>query len=138
MAKVDVWLRVRYLKALEVLVVEDNEANSLLMLTLLQRAGHKVVMAENGTEACAVTSEQKFDVILMDVQMPVCDGLTATRSIRDGEGPCKDVPIVAVTAHAMAEDRDKCIDAGMNDHLTKPVNARALAELLARVCSGVD
>ena len=125
-------------KALEVLVVEDNEANSLLMLTLLQRAGHKVVMAENGTEACAVTSEQKFDVILMDVQMPVCDGLTATRSIRDGEGPCKDVPIVAVTAHAMAEDRDKCIDAGMNDHLTKPVNARALAELLARVCSGVD
>ena len=119
--------------ALEILVVEDNEANSLLMLTLLQRAGHKVVLAENGNKACAIAAAQKFDAILMDVQMPVCDGLSATRKIRAGDGPCKEVPIVAVTAHAMATDRESCIAAGMDDHLTKPVSAKALTELLARV-----
>ena len=119
--------------ALEILVVEDNEANSLLMLTLLQRAGHKVVMAENGIKACEIAAQRKFDAILMDVQMPVCDGLSATREIRAGNGPCKAVPIVAVTAHAMATGRESCIAAGMDDHLTKPVSAKALIELLARV-----
>jgi PAS domain S-box-containing protein len=118
----------------DILVVEDNEANSLLMLTLLQRAGHTVELAENGFQAVQIAAQREFNAILMDVQMPECDGISATREIREGDGACKDVPIVAVTAHAMPADRQKCIDAGMDDHLTKPVSAKALSEVLARVC----
>jgi PAS domain S-box-containing protein len=118
----------------DILVVEDNEANSSLMLTLLQRAGHTVELAENGHQAVQIAAQREFNAILMDVQMPECDGISATREIRGGDGACKDVPIVAVTAHAMPADRQKCIDAGMDDHLTKPVSAKALSEVLARVC----
>ena len=120
---------------LDVLVAEDSEANRLLIVTFLEAAGHKVDIAVNGNMACERAGAKRFDVILMDVQMPECDGLTATRLIRSGDGPCRDVPIIAVTAHAMAEDRERCFDAGMNDYLTKPLGAKTLLETLTKVSS---
>jgi len=120
-------------RPLYVLVAEDSEANRLLIVTFLEAAGHRVEIAKDGTDACKKAAETRFDVILMDVQMPECDGLSATRIIRSGDGPCRDVPIVAVTAHAMVEDRIRCLEAGMNDYLTKPLGVEALLAMLSKM-----
>ena len=86
-------------------------------------------------DVCDKAGKKRFDVILMDVQMPECDGLTATRAIRAGDGPCRDAPIIAVTAHAMAEDRKRCLAAGMNVYLTKPLGSQTLLATLTKVSS---
>ena len=117
---------------LKILLAEDGKANQILAVALLTKWGHQVVVAENGEEAVEYFQHDSFDLILMDVQMPVLDGLEATRRIRELEG-CNEVriPIIAMTARAMKGDRESCLAAGMDDYLSKPVSAAELAAALA-------
>lgn len=116
-------------KGKSVLLVDDSEINRLLLNRILSNQNMVVTLADNGEEAIKKASSSEFDVILMDVQMPVMDGRTATRTLRSG-GYKK--PIIALTAHAMKEDRDRCIEAGCNDYLTKPVDFEVLFQTLAK------
>jgi PAS domain S-box-containing protein len=113
-----------------VLLAEDNIINRLIARELLTNAGLVVEQAENGAIALELASQQRWDLILMDMQMPVMDGLEAARGIR--ERGDRRVPIIAMTANAFAEDRDACLAAGMNDHIAKPVNPAALYAILMR------
>ena len=120
---------------LHVLLVEDNPANQKVAIHFLQERGHFVDIAGNGREAVELTELDSYDVILMDVQMPEMNGLEATALIRQREQGRQRVPIIAMTAHAMKEDRDRCLAAGMDGYLSKPVSAQAmigLVESLAR------
>jgi light-regulated signal transduction histidine kinase (bacteriophytochrome)/DNA-binding response OmpR family regulator len=118
---------------LHILLVEDNVVNQKLALTLLAKAGHRVSLAANGLKAINKWQDGEIDLILMDVQMPEMDGYEATRQIRKLEEPTgSHVPIVAMTAHAMAGDRELCLQAGMDDYLTKPIQRRELLGMLAR------
>ena len=117
--------------SLNVLLAEDGLANQKLAIGLLKRWGHSVTVVENGSDAVNAWANNDFDVILMDVQMPVMDGLEATQSIRSREaGSNRHVPIIAVTAHAMTGDREKCLAAGMDGYVTKPFKKQALYEAL--------
>ena len=113
-----------------VLLAEDNIVNRLIARELLSNAGLVVEQAENGAIAVELAAQQKWDLILMDMQMPVMDGLVAARAIR-ARGDIA-VPIIAMTANAFVEDRDACLEAGMNAHIAKPVNPAALYALLMR------
>jgi PAS domain S-box-containing protein len=104
-----------------ILLAEDNEINALLATTILEEAGFSVEVVVNGAEAVEA-STRGFDLILMDVQMPVMDGLQATREIRARGGPAASTPIVALTANAMRSDQDACLEAGMNDFVSKPLD----------------
>ena len=108
---------------LKILVAEDNPTNQILLRMILERDGHAVVVANHGGEAVTRYSEGGFDLVLMDMQMPEMDGLDATRAIRTLEAAqgITAVPILAITANAMQGDRERCLDAGMNDYLAKPV-----------------
>ncbi len=120
--------------AVRVLVVEDNPVNVEVAQEYLGNLGCAIKLAGNGVEAVAAFSEPRFDIILMDCQMPVMDGLEATRRIREAEkilGTAR-TPIVAVTANAYAEDRAKCLAAGMDDYLSKPFTEAQLAQLLSK------
>jgi two-component system, sensor histidine kinase and response regulator len=114
-----------------VLVVEDNEINRDLATELLGDLGIEVAVAVTGREGVDQITLEAFDLVLMDIQMPVMDGLTATKLIRTQERFC-DLPIIAMTAHAMRGDRERSLDAGMNDHLTKPINPETLTAMLLR------
>jgi signal transduction histidine kinase/ligand-binding sensor domain-containing protein/ActR/RegA family two-component response regulator len=117
---------------LRILVAEDNVVNQKLALAMLRKLGHQPVLAENGVQALAKWEAEQFDLILMDVQMPEMDGISATRSIRTRESSTGDhIPIVAMTAHAMSSDRERCLDAGMDGYLSKPVSRNSLIETLA-------
>ncbi|MBN2105992.1 MAG: response regulator [Deltaproteobacteria bacterium] len=123
------------LRGARVLVVEDNELNRLVAGEILAGAGVLVSYAANGIEALAAMKEARFDAVLMDVQMPLMDGYTATRQMREWEVKVnrkKRLPIIAMTAHAMRHEQAISIDAGMDDHVTKPVNAVAMLDVLAR------
>ena len=113
-----------------VLLAEDNIVNRLVARELLMHCGLVVEQAENGAIALELASSQSWDLILMDMQMPVMDGLVAARAIR--ERGDQRVPIIAMTANAFLEDRDACLEAGMNDHIAKPVNPGALYAILMR------
>ncbi|WP_298380822.1 response regulator [Azospirillum sp.] len=115
-----------------ILVAEDNPVNQQLTLALLRRAGHKAEAVSNGEEAVEAVSSRPYDLVLMDVQMPVMDGLTATRIIRRLSGSAARIPIIALTANAMQGDDAVCLDAGMDDYLSKPINARKLADAVVR------
>ncbi|MGD0201345.1 MAG: response regulator [Bryobacteraceae bacterium] len=118
--------------ALRILVAEDNAVNQRLAVAMLERMGHHVTVADNGAEALDRWRQGGFDVIFMDVQMPGMDGFEATRRIRQEEGASgAHTPILAMTAHAMSGDRQRCLDAGMDDYVSKPVSRRILAEALA-------
>ena len=117
---------------LSVLLVEDNTTNQLLAVTLLEKAGHQVETAVNGKEALAELAKRSFDVVLMDVQMPEMDGFEATARIREREKTTGEhVAIVAMTASAMVGDRERCLDAGMDAYVSKPIHAAELYQTLA-------
>ncbi len=119
---------------LQILVAEDNSVNQTLLLKILKRAGHSTAIATNGLEAVKAFDEARFDVILMDVQMPCMDGLEAIALIRRKERTeGGHIPIVALTAHAMAGDRERCLDAGADAYLSKPVRTSELLEVLRSV-----
>lgn len=116
-------------KKANILLAEDNIINRTLAIRLLEKAGHKVTCAENGDQVLKLLANTKFDLILMDVSMPELDGYGATRRIREIEAESgSHIPIVAMTAHALKEDREKCLVAGMDDYITKPVNVKELFE----------
>ena len=115
-----------------ILLVEDNKINQKLVLTLLQRMGYTVDLAENGLQGVAAAGKQPYALILMDMQMPEMDGLEATRHIRRGNGINSHSPIVALTANAMLADQNACREAGMNDFLSKPFNRATLVACLER------
>src|SRR5260221_3187307 len=114
-------------RRLRILVAEDNPVNQLLATRLLEKRGHAVVVAGTGKDAVAAMEQQQFDIVLMDVQMPEIDGLTATRTIRKYEHKSrKHIPIIAMTAHAMVGDKELCLAAGMDGYLSKPLHPSEL------------
>ncbi|MBE1299371.1 MAG: response regulator [Alteromonadaceae bacterium] len=119
------------LSGANILLAEDNEMNQELVTDLLEMANISVTIAENGEEAIALLNEREFDGVLMDCQMPVMDGYSATRKIRVDERFSK-LPIVAMTANAMAGDKEKAIAAGMNDHIAKPVKVSTMFEVMSK------
>jgi signal transduction histidine kinase/CheY-like chemotaxis protein len=127
-------------RSLRVLLAEDNPVNQTLAVRLLEREGHVAIVARNGREALAALEREPFNLVLMDVQMPEMDGFEATREIRARErcGALPPppgfprLPVIAMTAHAMTGDRERCLEAGMDDYLSKPVQPRALVAALLR------
>jgi PAS domain S-box-containing protein len=119
-------------RAGHILLAEDNRTNQLFASTLLERLGYSVEVAEDGEQALAIASAGGLDLILMDVQMPVMDGLDAAQAIRQLDGPRARVPIIALTADAMSGAREECLAAGMDDYITKPINRAGLLAALDR------
>ncbi|MFO0877073.1 MAG: response regulator [Gemmataceae bacterium] len=116
---------------LRILLVEDNPVNQMVAQRMLEKAGHRVVVAENGRQALNRLSVEPVDLVLMDLQMPEMDGLEATRTIRSQEaGTNRRLPILAVTADAVGGDRERCLAAGMDAYLTKPVQSTALLKAI--------
>jgi CheY-like chemotaxis protein len=117
-----------------ILVVEDNPINQKFAVGMLQKQGYQVGVAENGQEALAKLKESSFDLILMDIQMPIMNGLEATLEIRRLEqDSARHIPIVALTAHASPEDRERCLHAGMDEYLSKPISGKKLTAVIAQV-----
>jgi CheY-like chemotaxis protein len=122
---------------LSLLLVEDNATNQLLAATLLKKAGHAVATAANGKDALDILSQRRFDAIFMDVQMPEMDGFEATKRIRERERLSGEhTPIIAMTASALKGDRARCLDAGMDAYLSKPIHAAELYRVLAEFAGG--
>ncbi|MBY0238754.1 MAG: response regulator [Burkholderiaceae bacterium] len=115
-----------------VLLAEDNLANQEVALAMLRNLGVEVAVAANGVDVIALLERQPFDLILMDCQMPVMDGFQATAAVRAAEGPERHIPIVALTANAVAGDRQRCIDSGMDEYLSKPFTQDQLGDMLRR------
>jgi CheY-like chemotaxis protein/HPt (histidine-containing phosphotransfer) domain-containing protein len=123
---------------LSILVADDVIINQELIMAILTRCGHTVTVANNGEEAVSIWHQNSaaFDIIFMDIQMPVMDGLQATRTIREREhGSGKHIPIVALTAYAMKGDIDRCLDAGMDDYISKPFKSEQVQQALQRLCA---
>jgi signal transduction histidine kinase/DNA-binding response OmpR family regulator len=119
-------------RGLRVLLAEDNRVNQTVATRLLEKMGYSVEVADNGHAALLLLATQPFDLVLMDIQMPEMDGLTATRRIRESERSTPyHLPIVAMTAHAMKGDRELCIEAGMDEYVSKPISAQLLREAIA-------
>ncbi|MDD5564774.1 MAG: response regulator [Thermoanaerobaculaceae bacterium] len=116
----------------KILLVEDNEMNRDMLSRRLARRGFEVVVAVDGKEGVTAAQHESPDLILMDMSLPVTDGWEATRLIRAGAGTAH-IPVIALTAHAMAGDRDKALAAGCNDYDTKPVELERLLEKIARL-----
>jgi CheY-like chemotaxis protein len=120
------------LGSLKILIAEDNLTSLKLLSRILERWGHKMTPATDGREALDLFDKYTFDVVLMDLQMPYVDGFEVTTAIREREQRTgRHTPIVAITAHALAGTREKCLAAGMDDFLTKPIEPRKLLEALA-------
>jgi PAS domain S-box-containing protein len=121
----------KHIQGAKVLLVEDNEINQQVAREILEGAGLKITLADDGQEAVNAVKENEYDAVLMDVQMPVMDGYAATREIRKDKH-FKDLPIIAMTAHAMAGDEDKSLEAGMNGHVAKPIDPDQLFSTLQK------
>jgi CheY-like chemotaxis protein len=119
-------------RRVRILLAEDNRVNQKVLLAILQRLGYHADAVENGAEAIAALDQREYDLVFMDCQMPELDGYEATRAIRQRGAPFSGIPIVALTAHAMQGDREKCIQSGMDDYLPKPVTPSAVAAALER------
>ncbi len=119
----------------KILLVEDNEMNRDMLSRRLTRRGFEVVVAVDGREGVTAAQRESPDIILMDMSLPVTDGWEATRLIRAGAGTAH-IPVIALTAHAMAGDRDKALEAGCNDYDTKPVELERLLGKIARLLDG--
>jgi signal transduction histidine kinase/ActR/RegA family two-component response regulator len=115
-----------------VLVVEDSPVNRLVAVHVLERLGYRVHVVNDGREALEALSTQRYDAVLMDCQMPDIDGYEATRELRRREDGSRHTPVIAMTAHAMTGDRERCLEAGMDDYITKPVRSQILGEVLSR------
>ncbi|WP_269471134.1 response regulator [Thiomicrorhabdus aquaedulcis] len=113
-----------------ILVVEDNTVNQMVAVKLLQKFGYQSQVAHNGKEGVEAFNAESFDLILMDCQMPIMDGYVATATIRQSHA--KQIPIIGLTANAMEGDREKCLQSGMNDYLSKPIDIEKLKEILAK------
>jgi CheY-like chemotaxis protein len=123
-------------RRLTILVAEDSKVNRVVAARILTKLGHEVVLAINGRKALVAHRKRSFDAILMDVQMPDMDGFEATERIRQAEaGSRRRTPIIALTAHAMTGDRERCLAAGMDDYVSKPFSSQDLAAALERVLS---
>jgi CheY-like chemotaxis protein len=119
---------------LHILLAEDNRTNQTVATRMLQKMGHSSVVASNGNEALSLLATNRFDVVLMDIQMPEMDGLSTTMKIRESERETRmHLPIIAMTAHAMKGDRERCIEAGMDGYVSKPISSQELEEALAGV-----
>ena len=126
-------------RRLRILLAEDNEVNQQVAVGLLSKQGHTVVVASDGEEALAQIEKTPFDLILMDVQMPKIGGLQATATIREREKSTgRRLPIIAMTAHAMKGDRERCLAAGMDDYVAKPIEPARLFEAIDRVCGSSE
>jgi CheY-like chemotaxis protein len=119
---------------MRILLAEDSEANQEVAIRILEKLGCEVYLAVDGNQTLDLLRAGEFDCVLMDCQMPRLDGYAATRAIREGYHGVlqKDIHIIAMTAHAMQGDRQKCLQAGMNDYLSKPVTLHRVAEVLAQ------
>ncbi len=115
-----------------ILLAEDHPVNQKMMVKMLEKLGCHVDTVDNGQEAIRRIEQKVYDLVLMDCQMPVMDGYTATKEIRKRDGSLKQIPIIAVTANAMVEDRERCLKAGMNDYLAKPVQKEAVSEMIKK------
>jgi len=120
------------------LIVEDNEINQLLTINMLEGEGIPSKIARHGEEALRVLKVERFDLVLMDIQMPVMDGFEATRAIRQLPPPLCDLPIIALTANAMSGDRERCLEGGMNDYIAKPIEPDQLANKIMDWCGRQD
>ncbi len=118
--------------AFSILVVDDTPIIRGLITKLLSRLGYQADLACNGRDAVAAVQDKSYDLVLMDMQMPELDGISATAEIRRLNGPARDVPIIALTANALAGQREICVAAGMNDFLTKPIDPDALGAAIKR------
>jgi CheY-like chemotaxis protein len=121
-----------------VLVVEDSPVNRVVAIGVLERCGYNAYAVNDGREALEALSSRRYDAVLMDCQMPEIDGYEATRELRRREQGMRHTPVIAMTAHAMHGDRERCLQAGMDDYVAKPVRAQALAEILGRWISAAD
>ena len=119
-------------RKLHILLAEDNAVNQMMAVRILNKLGHVVDVAANGKEALASLRRNPYDLVLMDIQMPEMDGIEATRRIRDGETVRPDIPVIALTAHAMKEDRERCLAAVMDDYVSKPIQREELLGAIAR------
>ena len=120
--------------AQQILVAEDNLVNQLIVVRMLEKLGHKVQCVSNGREALEALDKAPYDLVLMDCQMPEMDGLEATRAIRASQDPAvAHIPVIAMTANAMAGDRELCLEAGMNDYLSKPVSMQEIAKTIGQL-----
>jgi PAS domain S-box-containing protein len=119
---------------LRILLAEDNVVNQKLITRLMEKRGHNVIVAGNGRQAVELLAEESFDLVFMDVQMPVLDGIEATMMIREQEKQTGEhIPIIAMTAYAMKRDRDRCLEAGMDGHISKPIKPAEIEEIIRRV-----
>jgi signal transduction histidine kinase/CheY-like chemotaxis protein len=118
-----------------ILVAEDIKVNQVIIERLLTGIGHQVTLVENGAEAVEAARTGSFDLVLMDMRMPVMDGVAATRAIRALDGPRGTIPILGLTANATPEDTARCLEAGMNDHMIKPIDRAALARAVTKWCA---
>jgi PAS domain S-box-containing protein len=125
--------------SLKILLAEDNRVNQRLAVGLLERMGHRVVVVETGQAAVEACQAEAFDLVLMDIQMPGLDGLDATRAIRTNESDQGErLPIIAMTAHAMSGDRQRCLDAGMDEYLSKPIRIAELEEKIGQLIESAE
>jgi PAS domain S-box-containing protein len=126
-------------RSLKILVAEDTPFNQKFILRLLERWKHQTILVENGQQALEALKKDEFDIILMDVQMPQMDGLAATAAIRETERSRNShIPIIAMTAHAVKGDRERCLDAGMDDYISKPINSDTLFEAIEALTQPAD
>lgn len=121
-------------RELRILIAEDNKVNQAVIRALVERAGHRPDIVSNGLEAVSACMRAPYDVILMDVQMPEMDGMTATKRIRETEKPPARIPIIALTANAMKGDRERYLKSGMDDYVSKPIDPAALFSAIRRTC----
>lgn len=126
----DIKLNIEKRKKYKILLAEDNLINQKVAIRTLNSAGYQVDAVMNGEQAIRAYSQGHYDLILMDVQMPEIDGFTATKKIREMDSTKKEVPIIAITAHALIGDRERCLEAGMNDYISKPVIAKEIINLI--------